>query len=75
MQVATTGVTMTEMLRTSAELAANPELRHRFEEDRRLQLNPGESFYVDDVGIGHFHGALHVTSVATSVVDCSETRS
>jgi len=55
MQAATTGVTMSEMLRTSAELAANPELRRQFEEDRRSQLNPGESFYVDDVGIGHFH--------------------
>lgn len=72
MNTTNVGVTMSEMLRTSAELAANPELRRQFEEDRRSQLNPGESFYVDDVGIGHFHGALHVTNVLTSVVDASE---
>ena len=72
MHQVTIGVTMSEMLRTSAELAANPELRHRFEDEQRSQLNPGESFHVDNLGIGHFHGALHVTSVATSVVDCLE---
>lgn len=62
---------MTEMFRTMNELVSDPELRSRFEDEIRRKLPPGESFWIDEAGIGHYNGNMFVSNVSLSAVDSS----
>jgi len=61
------GSSMTDMLHTSSQLAENPELAHRVEDEVRKTLDPGELFWIDNIGIGHLSGNLHVSLSVTDV--------
>ena len=61
------GATMPQMLENAEKLASNPEYRKEVEFDVRSRLAPGESFWIDELGIGHFWGALHVSGMQHAV--------
>src|ERR1035437_6885939 len=64
------GATMPQMLENAEKLASDPEYRKQVEADVRSKLVPGESFWIDEMGIGHFWGALHVSDVGLHPSEC-----
>jgi hypothetical protein len=65
------GYTSKEIFETAGELVRDPELCRRVEEEERSRLNPGESFWIDGLGCGHWCGNIYVSNVTISVKDCS----
>jgi hypothetical protein len=53
--------TFADLMENMRALASSPEARRKFEEEQRKMLEPGVSFWVDEMGVGHFHGNLYVS--------------
>jgi alpha-ketoglutarate-dependent taurine dioxygenase len=56
------GATMSQLLKNAAKLATDLEMRKQVEANIRAKLNPGDSFWIDNMGIGHFQSALYVSN-------------
>lgn len=53
--------TAKELWETMNRLAHDPIARKKVEEEVRKKLGKNESFYMDDMGIGHFFSALYIS--------------
>jgi hypothetical protein len=66
--------TLPEMSETMARLAADPELRKTVEARIRAEIGCGDRFWIDGMGVGHYQGELHVTSLSPITLDTSSGR-
>ena len=58
--------TLKELMESSRRLASDPKARAKAEAEQRAKLKDGESFYIDELGIGHFFSAnIHVSKIPT----------
>ena len=55
--------TLADLEETRHRLASDPALRSKVEAEQRTKLDPGWSFWIDDVGFGHLAGPMYVSRV------------